>query len=153
MIFTCLQGNNWRMTILINIYANRITSIRPNGKSKNKLNVRFRVLQLVDGSVHAKPVLLCPTLCNRMDCSLPGSTVHGILQARILKWVAMPSSRGSFQPRDPTRISCIIGGFIAHWAISGNHKTRYTLILLEASVIIIREKLLMTLSNIYGVKF
>ena len=38
---------------------------------------------------------LCPTLCNPMDCSLPGSSVHGILQARILGWVAIPFSRGS----------------------------------------------------------
>ena len=39
---------------------------------------------------------LCPTLCNPMDCSLPGSSVRGIHQARILEWVAMPSSRGAF---------------------------------------------------------
>ena len=38
--------------------------------------------------------------CNPMDCSLPGSSVHGILQARILEWAAMPSSRGSSRPRD-----------------------------------------------------
>ena len=44
--------------------------------------------------------LSCPTLCNPMNCSTPGSSVHGILQARILQWVAMPSSRGSSQPRD-----------------------------------------------------
>ena len=48
---------------------------------------------------------LCPTLCNPMDCSPPGSSVHGILQARILEWVAMPSSRGSSQPRDGTHVS------------------------------------------------
>ena len=42
-----------------------------------------------------------------MDCSLPGSSVHGILQARILEWVAISSSRGSFPPRDQTRLSCI----------------------------------------------
>ena len=40
-----------------------------------------------------------PTLCDPMDCSPPGSSVHGILQARILEWVAIPSSRGSPQPR------------------------------------------------------
>jgi len=45
----------------------------------------------------------CPTLCNPMDCNLPGSSVHRILQARILEWVAMPSSRGSSQPRDRTK--------------------------------------------------
>ena len=47
----------------------------------------------------------CPTLCDPMDCSPPGSSVHGILQARILEWVAMPSSRGSPQPRDETQVS------------------------------------------------
>ena len=45
----------------------------------------------------------CPTLCHLMDCSLPGSSVHGIVQARILEWVAMPSSRESSQIRDWTR--------------------------------------------------
>ena len=45
---------------------------------------------------------ICPTLCDPMDCSPPGSSVRGISQARILGWVAMPSSRGSSQPRDPT---------------------------------------------------
>ena len=43
----------------------------------------------------------CQTLGDPMDCSPPGSSVHGISQARILEWVAMPSSRGSSQPRDP----------------------------------------------------
>ena len=56
---------------------------------------------------HAKSLQSCPTLCNPMDCSLPGSCVHGILQARILVWVAMPSSRGSFQPRDQTSVSYV----------------------------------------------
>ena len=45
------------------------------------------------------------------EVSLPVSSVQGILQARILEWVAMPSSRGSSQPRDGTRIACLAGGF------------------------------------------
>ena len=53
---------------------------------------------------------LCPTLCNPMDCSPPGSPVHGILQARIMEWVAISFSRGSSRPRDRIRISCITGG-------------------------------------------
>ena len=56
----------------------------------------------------------CLTLCHPMDCSPPGSSVHGILQARILEWAAMPSYRGSFQPRDQTHSSrgpCIAGRF------------------------------------------
>ena len=49
---------------------------------------------------------LCPTLCDPMDCSPPGSYVYGILQARILEWVPMLTSRGSFQPRDQTYVTC-----------------------------------------------
>ena len=49
----------------------------------------------------------CPTLCDLMDCSLPGSSVHGIFQARILDWVAISFSVGSSWPRDWTRISCV----------------------------------------------
>jgi len=52
-------------------------------------------------------VQLCPTLCNHMDCSPPDSSVHGIFQARILEWVAISYSKGSFWPRDRTCISCI----------------------------------------------
>ena len=50
---------------------------------------------------------LSPTLYDPMDCSLPGSSVHGILQARIVEWVAIPFSRGSFQTRDQTQVSYI----------------------------------------------
>ena len=49
----------------------------------------------------------CPTLCNPMDCSPSGSFVHGILPERILKWIVMPSFRGTSQPRDPTCISYV----------------------------------------------
>ena len=49
----------------------------------------------------------CLTLCDPVDCSLPDSSVHGILQARILEWVAISSSKGSSQPRDRTHVSCI----------------------------------------------
>ena len=58
--------------------------------------------------MHAKSFHSCPALCNPMDYSPPGSSVHGILQARILEWAAISFSRGSLQPRGPTRISCIL---------------------------------------------
>ena len=58
----------------------------------------------------------CLTLCNPMDCSPPGSSVHGILQARILEWAANPFSRGSSRPRDWTCVSCIAGRFFTIWA-------------------------------------
>ena len=54
---------------------------------------------------------LCLTLCNPMDYNLPGSSVHGILQARILEWVVIHFSRESSRPRDGTWVSCIAGRF------------------------------------------
>ena len=56
-------------------------------------------------------VAVCLTLCNPMDYSLPGSSVHGVLQARILEWLAVPFSKGSSQPRDQTLVSCTAGRF------------------------------------------
>ena len=58
----------------------------------------------------------CPTLCDSMDCSPPGSSVHGLLRARILEWVAISFSRGSSWPRDWTGVSCIAGRFFNVWA-------------------------------------
>ena len=73
----------------------------------------------------------CLTLYNPMDRSPPGSSVHGILQARILEWVAIPFSRGSFQPRDQTKVSHIAGRFFTVWAIReayiGNSTQYYVL--------------------------
>ena len=65
------------------------------------------------------PVLVaqsCSTLCNPMDCSPPGSSVHGLLWERILEWGTIPFSSGSFQPRDQTRVSCIAGRFFIIWS-------------------------------------
>ena len=71
-------------------------------------------------------MLSCVRLFDPMDCSPLGSTVHGILQARIMEWVAMPSSRGSSQPRDQTWIPyvspALAGGFFtasAPWEAPG----------------------------------
>ena len=61
---------------------------------------------LTHGCLDVKLLQSCPILCDPMDCSPPGSSVHGILQARILEWVAMSSSRGSSQPRDRTHLFC-----------------------------------------------
>ena len=63
----------------------------------------------------------CSTLCDPMDCSLPGSSVCGTLQSRILEWVAMPSSRGCSQPRGWTHVSRIAGGFFTIQATREAH--------------------------------
>ena len=57
----------------------------------------------------AKSLQSCPTLCDPIDCSPAGSSLHGILQASVLEWVAISFSRGSSQPRDQTQVSRIAG--------------------------------------------
>ena len=63
-----------------------------------------------------KVTQLCPTPCNSMDYSSPGSSVHGIFQARTLEWVVVPFSRGSFQPRDQSYVSHTASRFFTVWA-------------------------------------
>ena len=86
------------------------TVVRKKGKSDAKSICQIVTkskLTLFAVCVHAKALQSCPTLCNPVDCSLPGSFVHRILRARILEYVAMPSSQGSSWPRARTRVSCI----------------------------------------------
>ena len=73
---------------------------------RGALNIRGRDVDLI---LHAKLLQLCQTLCEPMDCSPPGSSVHGTLQARILEWVAISFSRRSSQPRDQTCIPYVSG--------------------------------------------
>ena len=77
----------------------------------------------------AKSLQSCLTLCDPMDYSLPGSSVHGILQARILEWVTISFSRGSCWPRDWTHvsyISCIADRFLTFWAAREAHTHIHT---------------------------
>ena len=70
-----------------------------------------------------------PTLCDPMDCSLPGSSLPGILQARILEWVAVPFSRRSSPPRDRAQVFCVscIGSWVLyHWSYLWNSNTLAT---------------------------
>ena len=71
----------------------------------------FKLVNILIMKVKVVVAQLCPTLCDLMDCSPPGSSVHGILQARILEWVAFPFSRGCSQPRNQTPVSGTAGGF------------------------------------------
>ena len=105
------------------------------------------VVSAWEGCVHVWVTQLCLTLCNPMDCSLPGSSVHGILQARILEWVAISFSRGSSWPRDWTHVSCVSypgrWGFFttAPLGISGRgepsvNKKVYCILLLSSSSVL-----------------
>jgi len=92
----------------------------------------------------AQSLQSCLTLCDSMDCSPPGSSVHGILPARILKWVAISFSRRSSWPRDPTCISCVscigrqilyllshLGSFTWNCFSADYHQPRYGLCSLQ----------------------
>ena len=83
-----------------------------NKEGKIKCNKYLKVKVLVSELT----IQLCLTLCDPMDGSLPGSSVHGILQARILEWLAIPFSKGSSWPRGRTRVLCIAGRFFTVWA-------------------------------------
>ena len=82
----------------------RVATIHGVAKSRTQLS-DWTELNQRNGCMHAKSLQSCPTLCNPMDCSPPGSSVHGLLQARILEWVAMPFSKDllnpGIEPRSP----------------------------------------------------
>ena len=85
-------------------------------KNKNLIIIFFfKIINPFLLCLHVQLLQSCQTLCDSSGvatlCSPTSSSVHGILQARMLEWVAMPSSRWSFQPRDWTCISCTEGGF------------------------------------------
>ena len=73
-------------------------------------------LSQLQGTIYSEVAQSCPTLCDPMDCSLSGSSVHGIFQAIVLEWIAISFSRGSSQPRDRTRVSRIVDTCFTVWA-------------------------------------
>ena len=95
--------------------------------------------------LHAKLLQSCLTLCDPMNCSPPGSSVHRILLARILDWVVMPSSRGSSPPRDQTQVSMSPAFF---FSLRCYEKYIYLLFILEANYFTILYWLCHTLTRI-----
>ena len=94
---------------------NRVIIVSSGGWEAEELN---RVSTHEKSQSHHGSGLVCmsrPTLCDPPDCSPPGSSVHGILHARILEWVAISFSRASFRPKDRTQVSHIAGGFFIIW--------------------------------------
>ena len=92
----------------------RLQSMGSQRVGQNCVTSLFTIIKLMYYNKKTKGIVKvaqsCLTLCNPMNCRLTGSSVHGILQARILGWVALPFSRGSSQPRDQTQVSNIAGG-------------------------------------------
>ena len=77
---------------------------------------KMRIKAVLNFCSESEVAQSCPTLCDPMDCSLPGSSVHGIFQAIVLEWIAISFSMGSSRPRDRTRVSCIVGRLFTIWA-------------------------------------
>ena len=97
--------------------------------SNEKVTVMFnnyewkQVILLLKVKSESEVAQSCPTLCDPMDWSLPGSSIRGIFQARTLEWVAISFSRGSSKPRDRTHVSRIAGRHFTIWA---NWEARYS---------------------------
>ena len=107
----------------LSLYNNKISIKKYMTRMPSRLcllnNPCQQICVVIMGSacMHVKSLQPCLILCNPLDYNLPGSSVHGILQARILEWGAIPFSKGSSQPRNRTRVSCIVGTFFTIWAI------------------------------------
>ena len=98
----------------------KIEQLPPEHSGERLLNLFIEALKLLSWNnaeyfswkyivnVKGLKVKSCPTLCDPVDCSLPGSPLHGIFQAIVLEWIAISFSRGSSQPRDWTQVSCIV---------------------------------------------
>ena len=91
--------------LLRNLYA---------GQEATELNMDNWLIQ--NWESESEVAQSCPTLCDQMNCSLPGSSGHGIFQARVLEWVAISFFRGSSWPRNQTQVSCIAGRRFSIWA-------------------------------------
>ena len=118
--YTCFSLSAWQNPIpmllitWLNLLIIRFTEyflsqvFLPSLTQSTNLFRNWRHLGLHDGERKESEVTQsCPTPCDPMDCSPPGSSVHEIFQARVLEWGAISFSRGSSPPRDQTRISCV----------------------------------------------
>ena len=104
VLLSLIEALGTKISVLDELSAIGISAFRPSPLTEQGNMSIYACMR-------AKLPQSCPTLCDPMDSSLPGSSVHGILQARILQWVSMSSSRGSFLSRDQTHVSCIASGF------------------------------------------
>ena len=123
IVHLCLKSTDFNASYLLNSSSSSISTTTLISDPHNFLvglswhSPDWSACPILLAAVLCWVTLSCPTLCDPMDGSPPGSPDHVILQARILEWVAMPSTRGSSQPRDQTQVSLIAGRFFAMRAI------------------------------------
>ena len=108
------QSDTWKHAETLLVVGNDLLLISTAQQAGRLVNPLTRASE-------SEVVQWCPTLCDPMDYSLPGSSNHGIFQARILEWVAMSFSRGSSWHRDQTRVSQIAGRCFTIWATREAH--------------------------------
>ena len=104
MVFQCITAYPLTQASLIRFSFKTLNLEKLDAGTKKNIRKNMFIWSCIHAS---KSLQSCPTLCDPIDCSPPGSSVHGILQARILEWVAISYSRGSSQPRDWTHVSDI----------------------------------------------
>ena len=115
------------------LYRGQLLLIYSNTSSKMETSI---VLRPYFGIINDTAIIIlvlksCPILCDPMDYSLPGFSVHGIFQARILEWVAISFSRGSYRPRDQTLVSCITEEFFTICATTYSSSNNVLIILIQ----------------------
>ena len=115
------KNRGWEIYTHINVYASYSNKYIFHSYMCTNMCDLFELCKINNLTLTVCPFLKivaqsCLTLCDPMDYSLPGSSVHGIFQARILEWLAIFFSRGSSWPRDWTQISCIASRFFTVWA-------------------------------------
>ena len=137
VLYRTAESVNTTVTLLVLKYFNRFPCLQKKVHTLYSKKCTF-FSQSTISSHFPRPLLFfcvracvlsrfsqCPTLWHPLDYSPPGSSVHGILQARMLEWVAISSSVGSSWPRDGTRISHTAGRFFIHWATWEAHLSLY----------------------------
>ena len=111
------ETKSWNRHLNIKAFQSSLYIPKNHWKCYGKINIKccsftIRVMKESESEV----TQLGRTLCDPMNCSLPGSSVHGIIQARTLEWVDFPFSRGSSWPRDQIQVSRTAGRFFSIWA-------------------------------------
>ena len=105
------QGPRWITLLIQGAFFLQSVSFYPKAKI-----LKFKNTNIINHFYCCSVARLCLTLCNLMDCSLPGSSVHGVSQARTLQWVVIFFSKGSSWSGDWACVSCIGRWFLYHWA-------------------------------------
>ena len=119
-----IETENLKKSLLLNIFESKtifLEKLHGVSKYKNLFNKPTHTYLLIMYVFMCLVSQSCSTLLDPMHCSPPDSSVHGILQAKILEWATMPSSRWYSQTRDGTQVSRVAGGFFTIWATREAH--------------------------------